>query len=95
MGGLYELGGERELAALDEKEGHGWAYRRQLVRVLLGASAEQHDAFAYAVIEPDGAHVPPSREYVQAVLGGARERGLPSAYVAMLAGLAEARAEGA
>lgn len=86
-GALYELGGERELAALDEKEGHGWAYRRKPVRVLLGPGAEEREAFAYAVIEPDGAHVPPSEEYARALLEGARERGLPGAYVQALAAL--------
>ena len=108
-GALYELD-EAALAAIDAKEGNGWAYERRPVRVIAtsagGRSAtperagsdvgdgegveavEQLEAFAYAVIAPDGAHVQPSDEYVAALLRGARERGLPAAYVAELTALA-------
>lgn len=87
-GALYELDDERELSAIDRKEGRGWAYERRAVRVLLGGQAR--GAVAYAVIVPDGAHVPPSEEYMRALLDGARERRLPDAYVATLTKLAEA-----
>lgn len=91
-GALYELGGgERELAALDEKEGRGWAYRRRGVRVLLAPDAKRHDAIAYAVIAPDDPHVVPSAEYLQALLAGARERGLPGSYVESLRATANTR----
>lgn len=85
-GALYELSGADALAALDEKEGNGWAYARQEVRVL-GSDGRAHEAFAYAVIAPDAAHVAPSEEYAAALLGGAQERGLPAAYLAALAEL--------
>jgi gamma-glutamylcyclotransferase (GGCT)/AIG2-like uncharacterized protein YtfP len=83
-GALYELD-EAHLAALDEKEGNGWAYERKLVRVSGDDGRNAHDAFAYVVIAPEPDQVPPSAEYLQALLDGARERGLPDAYVATLA----------
>ena len=86
-GALYTLDGAH-LAAIDEKEGNGWAYERRAVRVI--AAGEQLEAFAYAVIAPDAEHVQPSREYLQALLDGARERGLPEDYVAALAAVAAA-----
>jgi gamma-glutamylcyclotransferase (GGCT)/AIG2-like uncharacterized protein YtfP len=93
-GALYELDAAR-LAALDEKEGAGWAYERRAVRVLPAGSGGERsaaerevEAFAYAVIARDGEHVAPSPEYVEALLDGARERGLPAAYVAALGAVA-------
>jgi gamma-glutamylcyclotransferase (GGCT)/AIG2-like uncharacterized protein YtfP len=80
-GALYELDAAG-LAAIDAKEGRGWAYERRTVHVLLAGA--RLAAFAYAVISPDAAHVQPSREYLQALLAGARERGLPADYVAAL-----------
>jgi gamma-glutamylcyclotransferase (GGCT)/AIG2-like uncharacterized protein YtfP len=82
-GALYALDAA-QLAAIDEKEGAGWAYERRPVRVI-AADGRELDAFAYAVIAPDAEHVQPSREYLQAMLDGARERGLPEAYVAAVA----------
>jgi gamma-glutamylcyclotransferase len=84
-GALYELD-DAHLAAIDKKEGAGWAYERRTVRVI--AAGEELRAFAYTVIVPDAAHVQPSGEYVRALLDGARERGLPADYVAALAALA-------
>ena len=97
-GALYELD-DAHLAAIDAKEGNGWAYERRTVRVILadaggaggtGAAGQagKLEAFAYAVITPDGEHVSPSREYLQALLDGARERGLPDDYVAALGAVA-------
>ncbi len=94
-GALYELD-DAHLAAIDDKEGNGWAYERRPVRVILAAAgaagaagqAGELEAFAYAVITPDGEHVSPSREYLQALLDGARERGLPDDYVAALGAVA-------
>jgi gamma-glutamylcyclotransferase len=86
-GALYELDGA-QLAAIDEKEGNGWAYERRAVRVIAGDG--ELEAFAYAVIAPDAEHVQPSREYLQALVEGARERGLPEDYVAALAAVAAA-----
>ncbi len=84
-GALYELD-DAQLAAIDEKEGAGWAYERRTVGVI--AAGEELEAFAYAVIAPDAAHVQPSGEYLRALLDGARERGLPADYVTALAALA-------
>ncbi|HTA05399.1 MAG TPA: gamma-glutamylcyclotransferase family protein, partial [Solirubrobacteraceae bacterium] len=83
-GALYELD-DADLVALDEKEGSGWAYQRKAVRLSDEDGRSEHDAFAYVVIEPELDHVPPSREYLQALLDGARERGLPLAYIDALA----------
>lgn len=86
-GALYELD-TSQLAAIDEKEGAGWAYERRAVRVI--AADGELEAFAYSVITPDAEHVQPSREYVQALLDGARERGLPEGYVDALAAVVAA-----
>ncbi|HEY4824928.1 MAG TPA: gamma-glutamylcyclotransferase family protein [Solirubrobacteraceae bacterium] len=86
-GALYALD-QAQLAAIDEKEGNGWAYERRAVRVIAGEG--ELEAFAYAVIVPDAEHVQPSREYLQALLDGARERGLPEDYVAALGAVAAA-----
>ncbi len=85
-GALYALD-PAQLAAIDEKEGAGWAYERRAVRVT-AADGGELEAFAYAVIAPDAEHVQPSPEYLQALLDGARERGLPEAYVAALGAVA-------
>jgi gamma-glutamylcyclotransferase len=84
-GVLYELDAAR-LGAIDEKEGGGWAYERRVVQVIVPwAEGAEVEAFAYAVIARDAEHVPPSREYLRALVSGARERGLPADYVAALA----------
>jgi gamma-glutamylcyclotransferase (GGCT)/AIG2-like uncharacterized protein YtfP len=82
-GVLYELG-ESELAALDEKEGNGWAYQRKALTVLLHESAGQHEAHAYAVIAPEDEHVAPSRAYLELIRAAARSRGLPQSYLEAL-----------
>jgi gamma-glutamylcyclotransferase (GGCT)/AIG2-like uncharacterized protein YtfP len=87
-GALYELD-EAHLAALDEKEGNGWAYERKAVRVFDRDGHSAGEPFAYVVIRPEPEQVPPSAEYLQALLDGARERGLPEAYAAVLAATAE------
>ena len=84
-GALYALD-QAHLATIDVKEGNGWAYERRAVRVIAGG--DELEAFAYAVIAPDAEHVQPSREYLQALVEGARERGLPEDYVAVLAAVA-------
>jgi gamma-glutamylcyclotransferase (GGCT)/AIG2-like uncharacterized protein YtfP len=101
-GALYALH-DVHVAAIDEKEGNGWAYERRAVRVIVagarelgeaggpceaGDSGGELEAFAYAVIARDGEHVAPSHEYLQALLDGARERGLPEDYVAALGAVA-------
>jgi len=77
-GALYEID-DADLAALDQKEGNGQAYERRTIRVL--TEGEPRDALAYAVIVPDAPHVKPSPEYLGALIEGARERGLPAAYI--------------
>ncbi len=69
-GALYELT-EDQLAAIDAKEGAGFAYRRIEVELDLGT------AVAYEVIEKEPEGVPPAPEYRALVLEGARERQLP------------------
>jgi gamma-glutamylcyclotransferase (GGCT)/AIG2-like uncharacterized protein YtfP len=84
-GVLYELDAAM-LAALDEKEGNGWAYRRNFVSVR-GADGEQRRALAYSVIAREADEVRPSPEYLNGVLGAARERALPEDYAAALAAM--------
>ncbi len=85
-GVLYELDAPM-LAALDEKEGKGWAYERGPVRVHREGDTPARDALAYRVIAREDAEVRPSREYLHGLLGGARERALPDCYVAALAAM--------
>ena len=84
-GVLYELD-DVMLAVLDEKEGNGWAYRRDLVSVRV-AAAERRLALAYSVIDRERDEVRPSPQYLQSVLDAARERALPDAYVSALAAM--------
>jgi gamma-glutamylcyclotransferase len=82
-GVLYELD-DSQLAAIDEKEGKGWAYERKLLHVRLHEGAAEHEAHAYAVIVRDDVHVPPSAEYLGLIRSAARSRGLPAEYLAGL-----------
>lgn len=82
-GVLYRLD-DAMLAAIDEKEGNGWAYRRRLVCVRRDGG-EVERAHAYSVIAPEPVEVRPSPEYLHGLLEAARQRGLPDAYVAALA----------
>ena len=83
-GALYELDAA-DLAAIDEKEGNGWAYRRRHVGVRLAAHEHEQQAHAYAVIAPQEIEIRPSPEYLRGLLYAAGERGLPEDYVAELA----------
>lgn len=67
---------------LDVKEAAGDAYRRRLVRV--GLDGSEVSAMAYEVIEKEPEEVPPRREYLDLMLAGAREHGLPQAWLARL-----------
>jgi gamma-glutamylcyclotransferase (GGCT)/AIG2-like uncharacterized protein YtfP len=84
-GALYEVPATA-LARLDVREGAGFAYRRRGVEVLLHGR-EPRDAVAYEVIEKEPNEVPATPEYVALVLAGARERGLPQAWLERLARL--------
>jgi gamma-glutamylcyclotransferase (GGCT)/AIG2-like uncharacterized protein YtfP len=87
-GVVYEVD---DLAALDAKEGAGWAYERYPVTVRLGS--EEREALTYRVMQPEPAEVRPSDEYLARILDAGAERGLPDAYREELARAAnEARA---
>jgi gamma-glutamylcyclotransferase (GGCT)/AIG2-like uncharacterized protein YtfP len=82
-GVLYELE-DAGLAALDEKEGNGWAYERAQVAVRTAADELAVTAVTYRVCKPEATEVTPSPQYVEGLVAAARERGLPAAYVAEL-----------
>jgi len=84
-GVLYRLD-DAMLAAIDEKEGNGWAYRRDMVWVRRGGM-EPEQAYAYSVIAPEPVEVRPSREYLRRLVEAARRRALPDEYVAALAAM--------
>ena len=76
-GVLYELPlGPGEL---DAKEGEGFAYRRRDVEVLRDGSP--FVAVAYEVMEKEPVEVPPRSDYVELLVTGAREHGLPDHYI--------------
>jgi AIG2-like family len=64
---------------LDRKEAAGDAYRRRAVTVRL--NGETVTAMAYEVIEKEPREVPPRREYLDLMLAGAREHGLPETWL--------------
>jgi gamma-glutamylcyclotransferase len=79
-GVLYELPlGPGEL---DAKEGVGFAYRRREVEVVRDGLS--FAAFAYEVIDKEPAEVPPRADYLELLVTGAREHGLPEGYIAEL-----------
>jgi hypothetical protein len=69
-------------AELDVKESAGDAYRRRPVKVLLDGSPVS--AMAYEVIDKAPTELQPRREYVQLMVDGAREHGLPDAWLRRL-----------
>ncbi len=77
-GVLWELPAQ-VLAALDAKEGAGFAYRRRSVVVDL--SGQELTAIAYDVIDKEPEDVPPTPEYLGLLAGAAREAGLPDDYI--------------
>jgi gamma-glutamylcyclotransferase len=79
-GVLYEL--PLGAGELDAKEGAGFAYRRREVEVVLDGSS--FAAFAYEVVEKEPAEVPPRADYLELLVTGAREHGLPDDYIAEL-----------
>ena len=80
-GALYEVD-EAVMDALDRKEGAGVAYRRLEVAVELDGTPR--DAVTYEVIDKEPDAPPATPEYAALVLGGARERGLPGDWLAVL-----------
>ncbi len=67
---------------LDVKESAGEAYRRRPVEVHVEGAPMS--AMAYEVIDKAPTELQPRREYVQLMLDGAREHGLPRAWVRRL-----------
>lgn len=82
-GALYELE-DRELEALDRKEGSGWAYRQVPVVVRSRDDGSEHEALTYTVIDKESPEVPSASEYLERVIQAARDRGLPDDYVRSL-----------
>ena len=64
---------------LDAKEAAGDAYRRRSVEVLCGG--ERAAAVAYEVIRKEPHEVAPTRAYLDTMLTGIREHGLPEAWL--------------
>ncbi len=86
-GVVYRLN-DRDLAALDRREGYDAAkpfhvnrYNRMTIRVLRDGAAL--DCVTYLAREEPGRHVP-GLAYMQAIIEGAVENGLPEDYVAAL-----------
>ena len=67
------------LGDLDAKEAAGEAYRRRAVEVLV--DGRPLAAVAYEVIQKEPVQVPPRREYLDTMLDGAREHGLPETWI--------------
>jgi gamma-glutamylcyclotransferase len=82
-GALYEID-EAELAALDAKEGEGWAYERVDVDVALDGRDPPVPAVMYRVRRPEPEEIVPAPEYIAGLIHAARARGLPNAYIAEL-----------
>ncbi|HEU0023830.1 MAG TPA: gamma-glutamylcyclotransferase family protein [Thermoleophilaceae bacterium] len=80
-GAVYEAP-ETALVELDRKEGAGFAYRRRAVEV--SVEGELRSAVAYEVIHKEPDAPPATPEYAALVLRGARERGLPEAWLGEL-----------
>jgi gamma-glutamylcyclotransferase (GGCT)/AIG2-like uncharacterized protein YtfP len=80
-GALYEVP-DGALRGLDVKEGQGWAYR--LVEVEVERDGRRITAVAYEVINKEPEEVPATPAYAALIVGAARERRLPEAYVERL-----------
>ena len=92
-GVVYELTDD-DAAELDRKEGRPWAYDRREIRITLG-DARETNAFTYVVSRPEPHEVVPSPDYVELMVEGADEVGLPATYIDTLKSLhARARDDG-
>jgi gamma-glutamylcyclotransferase len=67
------------LGELDAKEAAGDAYRRRQVEVLSGG--DPTTAVAYEVIQKEPREVAPTRAYLDTLMAGAREHGLPAGWL--------------
>jgi gamma-glutamylcyclotransferase len=79
-GVLYEITDD-ELAAIDRKEGHGWAYTRITLPVRLEADGSERSAVTYTVRSKMSTELPPSKQYLGRIIVAARDRGLPDQYI--------------
>lgn len=80
-GVVYDIPSD-ELPALDRKEGVPNAYQRENVSVFI-QSGERAAALTYTVVHKVPTE-PPSQEYFELILRGARDWGLPDEYVRKL-----------
>jgi hypothetical protein len=89
-GALYEIDPD-DLVAIDRKEGAGWAYVRTDIEVILNdpesGTRVRHEAVTYVVAKPESDEVPPSQEYLDGLIRGATECGLPDLYLTFLRSL--------
>jgi gamma-glutamylcyclotransferase (GGCT)/AIG2-like uncharacterized protein YtfP len=84
-GALYELD-EKDLSAIDRKEGYDWAYTREPLAVQL-CDGSEHFALTYTVRRKEPTEVRPSPEYLDGLIDAGRELGLPEGYLRFLDGL--------
>jgi gamma-glutamylcyclotransferase (GGCT)/AIG2-like uncharacterized protein YtfP len=82
-GVLYEISAN-ELAAVDRKEGYGWAYTRVVLPVRLQADGSECMAVTYTVVSKAPAAVLPSRPYLDQMIKAACARQLPHPYIEQL-----------
>ena len=84
LGVVYELSCS-DLARLDECEGVPNRYRREELSVNpLGENSEggtEQAAWVYIAVPQAGGPFKPSPEYLQTIVDGAREHGLPEDYI--------------
>ena len=82
QGALYDVPRE-EMEILDEMDGvYKGDYQRKTY-LILGEDGNIHPADLYRVIEPRGPF-PPSKDYVEGMLTGAREIGLDPEYIKII-----------
>ena len=75
---------ERDLGALDLKEGEGHAYARRETLVTLLSQESEIRVHVYSVISKKDSEVTPSREYLMRMITAAEAHGLPPDYVAAM-----------
>lgn len=87
-GVVYSLN-DQDLASLDGFEAIARGlYRREFVTVELTLDGSQLAVEAYIGNPQDGAPFPPSTAYMDVIISGAIENGLPAAYIAKLQAIA-------
>ena len=86
-GVVYELN-EDDLASLDKKEGYGHDptkndYNRESIKVSLGRLDDSLDCWIYIAVKQEGIFRP-NKEYLDAILAGAKENRIPEIYISSL-----------